>query len=69
MLLKLHSQLSGVPDSYNPDEEESETSTANQENIIGDGPFFVAKLLNKIATLDNECRQCIQVRLIIPFVR
>lgn len=60
LLLKLHSQLSGIPDSYNPDDAESDT-TSGSENIIGDGPFFVAKLLNKIATLDEECRKCIQV--------
>lgn len=59
LLLKLHSQLSGVPDSYNPDEAEA-GSSGGDDNMIGDGPFFVAKLLNKIANLDKACKKCIQ---------
>lgn len=61
LLLKLHSQLSGMPDSYNPDEAEASTSESDSESLIGDGPFFVGRLLRKIAALDNECRECILV--------
>lgn len=65
LLLKLHSQLSGVPDSYNPeptsepDEASSsmDTSTAAPESRIGDGPFFISQLLKKIANLDSMCKE------------
>ncbi|KAL6258401.1 hypothetical protein P5V15_010359 [Pogonomyrmex californicus] len=74
LLLKLHSQLSGVPDSYNPeqmsDNEASSSSTSNNNNSpsistspnesrIGDGPFFILQLLRKIADLDPMCKQTI----------
>ncbi|XP_014472841.1 PREDICTED: E3 ubiquitin-protein ligase UBR3 isoform X2 [Dinoponera quadriceps] len=70
LLLKLHSQLSGVPDSYNP--ELSATSDGNEagsssaaasstssESRIGDGPFFISQLLGKISCLDPMCKQSI----------
>ncbi|XP_020708415.2 E3 ubiquitin-protein ligase Ubr3 [Athalia rosae] len=70
LLLKLHSQLSGVPDSYNPEQvtqteneagsssgSTSSTSTPPQESRIGDGPFFISQLLNKIANLDPASRE------------
>lgn len=56
LLLKLHSQLSGNPDSYNPDELESRAA----QDMIGDGPFYIAKLLDKIYQLDHACRDSIQ---------
>lgn len=71
LLLKLHSQLSGVPDSYNPEprqnESEMETDTGSSstgeqpvaESRIGDGPFFIGQLLNKIAKLDPMCRDTV----------
>lgn len=58
LLLKLHSQLSGVPDSFNLTDEQQDDST--DESLIGDGPYFVGKLLNKIAAVDTNCKQCIQ---------
>lgn len=65
-MLKLHSQLSGVPDSYNPeqsamsDNEASSSSTIEPiESRIGDGPFFIANLLNKITNLDPICKEAI----------
>lgn len=58
LLLKLHSQLSGAPDSFNPDEPEANISDSMEnESGVGDGPFFVAKLLRKISALDNTCRE------------
>ncbi|KAI4457238.1 ubiquitin ligase e3 alpha-related [Holotrichia oblita] len=60
LLLKLHSQLSGVPDSYNPDEMDASTSDNSPENRFGDGPFYIAKLLRHISEMDNNCRQYIQ---------
>ncbi|XP_043683976.1 E3 ubiquitin-protein ligase Ubr3 isoform X1 [Vespula pensylvanica] len=66
LLLKLHSQLSGVPDSYNPDqsvmvdsEASSSTAAPAKESRIGDGPFFISQLLKKIANLDPMCKDTI----------
>lgn len=75
LLLKLHSQLSGVPDSYNPEQNamsdneassssstsdsSSSTSSSFSESRIGDGPFFISQLLRKIADLDPMCKQSI----------
>lgn len=52
-----------MPDSYNPDEAEASTSEGDSECLIGDGPFFVGRLLKKIAALDDKCRECILVSL------
>lgn len=66
LLLKLHSQLSGVPDSYNPEqsttsnaEASSSSSTTPHESRIGDGPFFIGELLKKISNLDPMCKNTI----------
>lgn len=67
LLLKLHSQLSGVPDSYNPEpisepegaSSSMDTSTSTPESRIGDGPFFISQLLKKIANLDPMCKESI----------
>lgn len=78
LLLKLHSQLSGVPDSYNPElsatsdeagsssnsssasaSSPSSSSSTGSESRIGDGPFFISRLLQKIAALDPICKQSI----------
>ncbi|XP_066595206.1 E3 ubiquitin-protein ligase Ubr3 [Prorops nasuta] len=63
LLLKLHSQLSGVPDSYNPeqisDSEASSSSATPTESRIGDGPFFISQLLKKIANIDSMCKDTI----------
>ncbi|XP_044253038.1 E3 ubiquitin-protein ligase Ubr3 [Tribolium madens] len=54
LLLKLHSQLSGVPDSFKGEEDEEEG-----RGLIGDGPFFIGRLLKKISRLDEGCRRCV----------
>ena len=66
LLLKLHSQLSGVPDSYYPESQamnEAEATSSNAEPAkecrIGDGPYFISQLLRKISNLDPMCRDCI----------
>ncbi|XP_014216341.1 E3 ubiquitin-protein ligase Ubr3 [Copidosoma floridanum] len=72
LLLKLHSQLSGAPDSYTPPEaflaSEAEAGSSSMdtsspeaasESRIGDGPFFIGQLLNRIASLDPMCREAI----------
>ncbi|CAD6218621.1 GSCOCG00011463001-RA-CDS [Cotesia congregata] len=68
LLLKLHSQLSGVPDSWNPEDIANSSfegdnsasnnfSTSQQESKIGDGPFFIGQLLKKISRLDPTLKQ------------
>lgn len=62
LLLKLHSNLTETPDSFNPYDVERKAaqasgSTEDQANdYIGDGPFFVGKLLTHIMALDPMCR-------------
>jgi E3 ubiquitin-protein ligase UBR3 len=69
LLLKLHSTLSGVPDSFdlNDCEPPPPVPVPNSpphpasNSRIGDGPFFIAKLLYKIAKLDPMCREFISL--------
>lgn len=51
LLIKLHSKLTGKPNSYRPNF--SDTS----DSRIGDGPFFIAKLLNKIGRYDPSAKK------------
>ncbi|CAH0564545.1 unnamed protein product [Brassicogethes aeneus] len=61
LLLKLHSQLSGAPDSFNLEEEDESGGEETEEAPpIGDGPYYIGKLLRKIAKVDSNCRQCIE---------
>ncbi|KAJ8946859.1 hypothetical protein NQ318_006769 [Aromia moschata] len=61
LLLRLHSQLSGVPDSYNPEEEEEDSSgNVSSEAPIGDGPYYIGKLLHKMSAADGSCKTCIE---------
>lgn len=60
LLLKLHWQLAGVPDSYNSEEEESGTSGTSGGGLIGDGPYTIGRLLRKISRLDENCKNYIQ---------
>ena len=68
LLLKLHSKLSGRPDSYIPHQERLVTpslaATTTQEysqSRIGDGCFFIEKVLDNISRLDSACDQFIKV--------
>ncbi|CAB3261049.1 unnamed protein product [Arctia plantaginis] len=54
LLLKLHSQLSGRLDSFSLDEPAPET-----QEPIGDGPFFIGRVLRKLAALDSRCAAAI----------
>lgn len=58
LLLKLHSVLSGRPDSYVLGQHRA---LGLLDSRIGDGPFFVAKVLDRIAELDDACRYCFRV--------
>ncbi|XP_050311174.1 E3 ubiquitin-protein ligase Ubr3-like [Anthonomus grandis grandis] len=61
LLLKLHSQLSGVPDSFDPDSEEVDYFVDGDDKVpCGDGPFYVGKLLKKISVSDPSCHAFIQ---------
>lgn len=51
--MKLHSKLSGIPDSYNP----GQHLENKVESLVGDGPHFISVLLTKIANLDPMCRK------------
>jgi E3 ubiquitin-protein ligase UBR3 len=94
LLLKLHSKLSAVPDSYLPfwdtpealklkeeakqgiengfqvtsvEGEEEDSFSYSQlydllnpsDSRIGDGPFFIAKVLDKISAKDEACRKTV----------
>jgi len=68
LLVKLHSKLSGKPDSYSPLSERKKDSklapTCTQgyrDSRIGDGCFFIEKVLDKICDLDVACEQFIKV--------
>lgn len=56
LLLKLHSNLSGVPDSFVL-EKELAKGDINDRAAIGDGPFYVGKLLKRLALADDNCKQ------------
>ncbi|XP_071532346.1 E3 ubiquitin-protein ligase Ubr3 isoform X3 [Panulirus ornatus] len=51
LMIKLHSKLTGKPNSYRPN------FTDTTDSRIGDGPFFIAKLLNKIGRSDPSAKQ------------
>ncbi|KAG8223709.1 hypothetical protein J437_LFUL004074 [Ladona fulva] len=57
LLLKLHSHLSGAPDSYDYDGAEAR---AGETGRIGDGPYFVGRLLDRICLLDSHCSSAIK---------
>lgn len=67
LLLKLHSTLSGTPDSFDLNSAEppppvpvpNSPPHPGSESRIGDGPFFISKLLYKIAKVDPMCREYI----------
>ncbi|XP_026278143.1 E3 ubiquitin-protein ligase Ubr3 [Frankliniella occidentalis] len=65
LLLKLHSNLTETPDSFDPYEVERKAAQASGQNedqandYIGDGPFFVGKLLKHIMSLDPMCRDTV----------
>ena len=68
LLIKLHSKLSGKPDSYIPKNERAKipklahsVTQDYQESRIGDACFFIEKVLDKIYELDSSCEHSIKV--------
>ncbi|XP_034238559.1 E3 ubiquitin-protein ligase Ubr3 isoform X4 [Thrips palmi] len=65
LLLKLHSNLTETPDSFNPYDVERQAAQASgssedqSNDYVGDGPFFVGKLLKHIMALDPMCRDAV----------
>ena len=58
LLLRLHSKYSGRPDSYVPKKQRaSGLSDEYASSRIGDGSFFVEKVLDKICDIDEICAE------------
>ena len=58
LLLRLHSKYSGRPDSYVPKKQRASGLSDEYFNSrIGDGSFFVEKVLDKICDLDETCAE------------
>lgn len=59
LMLRLHSKYSGRPDSYVPLSERKGFSTTLEyrDSRIGDGCFFIEKVLDRICELDQECAE------------
>ncbi len=54
LLLKLHAKLSGKPNSYIPESQRSvPTSSIEDDSRVGDGIFFVGKVMDKICRLSS----------------
>lgn len=67
LLLKLHSNLSGVPDSFVLEDELAKGFNADAR--IGDGPFFIGKLLKRLALADDNCRHGISGYFLLSLCR
>ena len=68
LLLRLHSKYSGRPDSYVPKYSRYGVSVTEDyvQSRIGDGSFFIEKVLDKICDLDDACVDSISCRS-VPF--
>ena len=63
LLLRLHSKYSGRPDSYIPKYQRHGVSVTEDyaQSRIGDGCFFIEKVLDKIGDFDEACAESISV--------
>ena len=62
LLLRLHSKYSCRPDSYVPKGHRIGTVSATEDyaqSRIGDGAFFIEKVLDKICKLDDSCVEAV----------
>ncbi|XP_071748159.1 E3 ubiquitin-protein ligase UBR3 isoform X3 [Lepeophtheirus salmonis] len=61
LLLKLHSKLSKIPDSYIPIHNRTGVSTTSsyRGSRIGNGCFFIEKVLDLIVEFDEMCKQSV----------
>lgn len=57
MLMKIHSKLTGRSCSYVP---LSQSKRQMSDSGIGDGPFFVCKLLDKMSRSSTDCARAIE---------
>ena len=60
LLLKLHDKLSGKQHSYVPETIRGVSSDHEMESRIGDGVFFVGKLLDKICRKSEESARSVE---------
>ena len=63
LLLRLHSKYSGRPDSYIPKYQRHGVSITEDyhQSRIGDGCFFIEKVLDRIGDFDEACAESISV--------
>lgn len=57
MLIKIHAKLMGQSCSYVP---LSQSKRQISDSVIGDGPFFVCKLLDKMSRSSTDCARAIE---------
>lgn len=60
LLLRLHEKLSGKPRSYVPETIRGTSSDAEMASRIGDGAFFVGKLLDNICRRNAESARTVE---------
>ena len=68
LLVKLHSKLSGKPDSYSPRSDRAKVPSLAHtltkeyaESRVGDSCFYVEKVLDKICDLDAACEHFVKI--------
>lgn len=62
LLLRLHSKYSNRPDSYVPKKQRIGSFSASDDYVssrIGDGAFFVEKVLDQICDIDETCAESV----------
>lgn len=60
LLIKLHAKLAGKKNSYVPESIRGKTSEASHTSRIGDGVFFVGKLLDNICRKSKDCASVVE---------
>ena len=56
--MKLHNKLSDKEGSYEP--LTTRGGMVNNSNLVGDGPFFVGRVLDTLSTKSNKCAEAIE---------
>jgi E3 ubiquitin-protein ligase UBR3 len=61
LLIKLHARLSGKVNSYVPESQRVGCSaTTDHDCCVGDGPYYISRLLDKACRLSPECAQVVE---------